>query len=153
MTIQPPIEALLQHRGSMLLLEEVLDFSDDTALCRAVPAVATWYARADGAMPAWIGIELMAQTIAVHAALLVRRLGKPPRPGVLLGTRAYRASTAAFTGGQPLYVTAHQSYRDEAGLGAYDCTLADEVGQVLATATVTVFEPDDFKTFIHGEAN
>ena len=93
----PPIEELLPHRGNMLLLEQMLVADDDSAICCAAPTTAApGMRKADGSMPAWIGIELMAQTIAAHAAFVARLSGKPPRPGVLLGTRAYKAEESFF---------------------------------------------------------
>jgi predicted hotdog family 3-hydroxylacyl-ACP dehydratase len=145
----PPIEQLLPHRGNMLLLARMLAADDETATCEAIPDAQAWYAETDGAMPAWIGIELMAQTIAAHVALVARRAGKPPCPGVLLGTRAYKTTVDRFPAAQALQVGARISYRDESGLGAYDCTLADAGGATLATAAITVFEPADFDQFIH----
>lgn len=149
----PPIEQLLPHRGNMLLLARMLAADDETATCEAIPDAQAWYAETDGAMPAWIGIELMAQTMAAHVALIARRAGKPPRPGVLLGTRAYRAEVDRFPAGQPLQVTARLAHRDPTGFGAYDCTLADSNGTVLATAAITVFEPEDFAQFIDGQTH
>lgn len=145
----PPIEELLPHRGNMLLLARMLAADDESATCEAIPDARAWYAEADGAMPAWIGIELMAQTIAAHVALIARRAGKPPHPGVLLGTRACKVTLDRFPAAQALHVSAHLSYRDESGLGAYDCTLADAGGTTLASAAVTVFEPADFDQFVH----
>jgi len=151
-----PIEELLPHRGSMLLLTSMVDADAESATCEATPDANAWYADTDGTMPAWIGIELMAQTIAVHVALIARRAGRLPRPGVLLGTRAYRADADRFPAGQPLQVSARSTHRDAAGLGAYDCSLTDGRGRVLATAAITVYEPDDFAQFlatqVHGEA-
>ena len=153
MSIFPPIEELLPHRGNMLLLSRVLAADDESAACEAVPDADAWYADADGLMPAWIGIELMAQTIAAHVALIARRAGKPPRPGVLLGTRAYRAGVERFAAGKPLEVMARVTYRDASGLGAYDCTLVDSSGTELATAAITVYEPADFAKFIDGQTH
>ena len=47
-------------------------------------------------VPVWVGIELMAQAIAAHAGLGARREQKPPRAGMLLGTRRFEASAAYF---------------------------------------------------------
>ena len=149
MSAFPPIEELLPHRGAMLLLSHMLAANEAGATCTALPDAGAWYANASGAMPAWIGIELMAQTIAAHVALIARRAGKPPRPGVLLGTRAYKATVDRYPAGQALHINARLSYRDESGLGAYDCTLADADGTSLATAAITVYEPEDFEKFIH----
>lgn len=151
MTTFPPIEELLLHRDNMLLLKEVTAFSDDAATCLSIPDADAWYASAAaGAMPAWIGIELMAQAIAAHVALLARRDGKAPKAGVLLGTRDFRSAQPAFAGGRPLLVHACQSFRNADGLASYDCRIESEQGEELAAAALTVYEPDNFEQFISG---
>jgi predicted hotdog family 3-hydroxylacyl-ACP dehydratase len=145
----PPIEALIPHRGTMLLLDRVIEFTDDLAVAEYAPREAAWYADDTGNMPAWIGIELMAQTIAAHVALLKRRVGMLPKMGALLGTRSYRCSTPCFTAGRTLRIRAVMVLRDSSGLGAYECAI-DLDGEVLATAVLKVYEPDDFGLFVQG---
>ncbi|MEX3833425.1 beta-hydroxyacyl-ACP dehydratase, partial [Paraburkholderia sp. BR14263] len=79
----PPIETIIPHRGTMLLLDSVAACSDESLTALAGVRADAWYADEQGAMPAWIGIELMAQAIAAHVGLLSMREGKPARPGVL----------------------------------------------------------------------
>ena len=98
-------------------------------------------------MPSWIGIELMAQAIAAHVGLVARSRGKPPKAGVLLGTRQYRASQPRFAAGAELMISARLTYRDESGLGAYDSAIALN-GAEVATASVNVYEPPDFAAFL-----
>lgn len=146
----PDIHELLLHRDTMLLLDRVLAFTELTASCEFTPPAGAWYATPDDAMPAWFGIELMAQCIATHVALASRAAGRPPKPGVLLGTRDYRASTAAFPADHPLCVEVAQTYRGDDGLGSYDCRIRNASGETLASAALTVFEPNNFKDFITG---
>lgn len=150
MTSFPPIEELLLHRENMLLLKEVAAFSGEGASCLAIPEAAAWYGDAEGAMPAWIGIELMAQAIAAHVALLSRRDGKAPKAGALLGTRDYRATRPAFAAGEALTVEARQTFRNADGLASYDCRVVSAQGEELAEAALTVYEPADFEKFISG---
>ena len=147
----PPIEQLLPHRGMMLLLDRVAEFSADRTVAEYAPRHDAWYADARGNMPAWIGVELMAQTIAAHVGLLKRDQGMPVAPGMLLGTRRYAAARADFTAGRTLRIRANLSFRDESGLGAYDCAIEAD-GAQLALATLKVFEPEDFQAFLreHG---
>jgi predicted hotdog family 3-hydroxylacyl-ACP dehydratase len=105
-----------------------------------------WYAEPDG-MPAWLGLELMAQAIAAHVGMRGWLAGKPPKPGVLLGCRAYEAKGAAFALGAALRVVARVAYRDESGFGAYDCVIRTAERE-LASATLKVYEPDDFERFL-----
>lgn len=146
MTI-PPIEELLPHRGTMLLLDRVLEFGEERIRAECVPRRDAWYADARGNMPAWIGIELMAQAIAAHVGLVKRKEGKPVTPGVLVGTRSFRATRPAFAAGAPLSITARLSFRDPSGLAAYDCAI-DGDGAPIAQATLKVYEPADFQAFL-----
>jgi len=143
----PPIEQIIPHRGTMLLLDAVSACSDDALTAHARVRTNAWYADADGAMPAWIGIELMAQAIAAHVGLLALRAGLPARPGVLLGARRYDAFVAAFARDARLGVTVNEVLRGDEGHGAYDCTIAHD-GVRCAQATVKVYQPRDFRTFI-----
>ncbi|MDE2317684.1 MAG: hypothetical protein KGK06_14855, partial [Xanthomonadaceae bacterium] len=62
-----PIAELLPHAGAMILLDAVLEHGPEHALCRRrVPAGGLLH-DADGALPAWMGVELMAQAIAAWA--------------------------------------------------------------------------------------
>ncbi|CAB3685022.1 hypothetical protein LMG24238_02796 [Paraburkholderia sediminicola] len=147
--ILQPIETIIPHRGTMLLIDAVSAFSEEALSARATVHADAWYADTDGAMPAWIGIELMAQTIAAHVALLAMRGGGQARPGVLLGSRSYRALQPSFAGGAQLLVRATELLRSEEGHGAYECTIHH--GDVCcAEAVIKVFQPRDFQSFIEG---
>lgn len=141
----PPIEDILPHRGTMLLLDRVLAFDAESASTEYTPRRDTWYADANGDMPAWIGIELMAQTSAAQIGLQQHSAGAPPRQGVLLGTRHYAAKRPTFAAGEALLIRAVLVFRDESGLGAYDCSILAG-GEEVASATLKIFEPDDFQT-------
>ena len=130
----------------MLLVERVVAWDAQHAVVAATPRADAWYSE-DGAMPSWIGIELMAQAIAVHVGLVARSHDRPPKAGVLLGTRQYRASQPRFAAGAELMISARLTYRDESGLGAYDSAIALN-GAELATASVNVYEPPDFAAFL-----
>jgi predicted hotdog family 3-hydroxylacyl-ACP dehydratase len=144
----PPVTELLPHRGAMLLLERVSACDTKRICVECTPRREAWYADARGNMPAWIGIELMAQAIAAHTGLVKRSEGKPVAPGVLLGTRSFVAAQPEFEAGQMLRVKAELSFRDESGLAAYDCSI-ETGGATLASATLKVFEPGDFRTYLN----
>jgi predicted hotdog family 3-hydroxylacyl-ACP dehydratase len=145
----PPIEAILPHRGTMLLLDAVITLDEDTLSARASVDATAWYADADGAMPAWIGIELMAQAIAAHVGLLAMRAGGQARPGVLLGSRSYQAHVPAFPQGARLRVDVKELLRSEEGHGAYECTIGSD-SACYAEAVIKVYQPPHFQSFIEG---
>jgi predicted hotdog family 3-hydroxylacyl-ACP dehydratase len=103
-------------------------------------------------MPAWIGVELMAQGVAAHIALLAMRAGGRARPGVLLGTRSYKAHVAAFARDAQLTINVQEVLRSEAGHSAYECTI-DHRGARCADAVIKVYQPGDFQTFIEGSVS
>ena len=145
-----PVEDLLPHRGTMLLLDRVVRFAADTAVAEYAPRADAWYADDSGNLPAWFGIELMAQAVAVHVALTKRSAGLPVKMGVLLGTRIYRADVASFAAGRVLQIRAREIFRDESGLAGYECAIASD-GRQLAEAVLKVFEPEDFGLFMQGK--
>jgi predicted hotdog family 3-hydroxylacyl-ACP dehydratase len=130
----------------MLFVERVVAWDAQHAVVAATPRADSWYSE-EGAMPCWIGIELMAQAIAAHVGLVARSHRRPPKAGVLLGTRQYRATQARFAAGRELMVSARLTYRDASGLGAYDSTISLN-GAEVATASVNVYEPPDFAAFL-----
>jgi predicted hotdog family 3-hydroxylacyl-ACP dehydratase len=147
-----PIETILPHRGTMLLVDAVLAYTDQALSASAHVESGAWYADADGAMPAWIGIELMAQAIAAHIALLAMRAGGRGRPGVLLGSRSYSTRVPVFPAGARLTIEAKELLRSEEGHGAYECTI-DHDGVCCAQAVIKVYQPTDFQSFIEGSSS
>ena len=143
----PPIEDVLPHRGNMLLIDCLIEFNNESTIAEYSPKSDAWYLDAEGNMPAWIGIELMAQTIAAHVGELKRREGKPQKNGVLVGTRRYRSSIPSFASNVPLRICVAIAYQDQSGLAAYDCNITCS-DTILAEATLKVFEPDNFQTFL-----
>lgn len=143
----PSIEELLPHRGAMLLIDRVTAADAERLSAQARVRADAWYADGKGNMPAWIGVELMAQAIAAFVGLEQRRQGRPIKIGFLLGTRKYSCAMSAFARDAVLDVTACLIYREASGLGAFDCYI-DLQGERVADATIKVFEPDDPARFM-----
>ncbi|NTV74153.1 MAG: beta-hydroxyacyl-ACP dehydratase [Holophaga sp.] len=134
-----PAADLLIHRPPMLLLEAVLDHGHDGILALARVDPGAWYADGEGAMPAWFGLELMAQAIAAFGGLDKRAQGREPRLGYLLGTRAYACTRPSFPAGCELRIRAKLKYLDDAGLSAFACGITLD-GEEVATAILKTFE-------------
>lgn len=140
----PPVQELLPHRGPAVLLDAVLeDHADGIRATTRITSEHPYFV--DGAgVPAWVGIEIMAQAIAAHAGLEVRRAQKAPNAGMLLGTRRYQAETAYFPAGMQLEVTADREFGESGGVAACACRILAE-GRTLVTATLIVVELDGGK--------
>lgn len=140
----PPVSALVPHSGPMSLLEQVLEHSPARTVCSIDPAASRLFAEADGRVPAWLGLEYMAQCIAVHGGLAALRFGEPPRPGLFLGTRRVEFASEYFQRDQALHVTAVH-HRGETGLAAFDCEVrAAAGGEALVKGRMNVYIVDDW---------
>lgn len=138
--IAPGIAHYVPHRGTLLLLDRLLQADEHGARCALTVRADSPFAR-DGGVPAWVGIEYMAQTIAAWAGARARRAGQAPAIGFLLGTRRYTAQVDGFPAGQVLHISARCELIGANGLGQFDCHIHDDSGRPLAQALVSVFEP------------
>ena len=142
----PDLRTLLPHSGPMVLLDRVLSADTENLFAEVTIHAASVFC--DGAgVGAWVGIEYMAQAIAAHAGFLARQRGEPVKVGFLLGARRYEARRDAFAIGSTLQVHVHRALQGENGLGAFDCRI-DDAGLTIATAMVTVFQPDNVNQFL-----
>jgi len=103
------------------------------------------FADADG-IPAWIGLEYMAQAISAHAGMLEHLNGGKPKIGFLLGSRKYLCNTDYFAFGQTLLVKVYLEMMAANGLNVFNCELQGR--GVEASAIVNVFQPDDAEKFL-----
>ena len=144
----PDIRTLVPHSGQMVLLDRVVS-ADTDDLCAEVRIHAgSMLASADG-VGAWVGIEYMAQAIAAHAGWLALQRGEQVKVGFLLGSRKYEARVPQFALGEVLHVHVHRVLQAENGLGAFECRIDIAGGmQAAASATVTVFQPDNVNQFL-----
>ena len=147
MTLLPAISDILPHRGTMCLIDQVSQYTPEATICLFTPSADAWYADAEGAMPAWFGLEIMAQAIAAHVSLTARQRGEPPKLGALLGSRDFSSQRASYPATIPLRITATLEYRDSSGLAAYACRIESE-GREVSCAKLKVYEPEDFAQFI-----
>jgi predicted hotdog family 3-hydroxylacyl-ACP dehydratase len=130
-----------------LLLDEVLDYGDDFAVARvSIHAAARFFDSATQAVPAWVGIEYMAQTMALWAGDQQLRAGKPVQVAFLLGTRQYRSNVARFPRGSVLTVRSDTLYNDQNNVGAFACSI---VGDGIAVqARINAFRPSNPQDFV-----
>jgi len=133
------MDTWVPHRGAMSLLDSVERCDELSIVVRVRVPAGGLFAGADG-VPAWVGIEYMAQTVAAWAGARARAGGGSPRIGYLLGSRRYEATVAAFAIGAELQVFAQCELMGDNGLGLFDCRITQH-GRVLASGRLSVFEP------------
>lgn len=142
------IETVIPHRGTLLLLDQVLEYGDDAiAVALRVPLDGVFHD--DGSVPAYIGLEYMAQAVACWAGCHARARGLPPPLGFLLGTRRYTCAVPRFAAGTLLRVEARRELMGDNGLGVFACRILAD-GCELAVAHVSVYEPEDARAYLAG---
>jgi predicted hotdog family 3-hydroxylacyl-ACP dehydratase len=129
----------------MSLLTTIVDYGDDWLSAEVHITPDSVFAD-DRGVPAWIGLEYMAQAIAAYGGREERERGGAPKIGFLLGTRKYLCDTDSFPFGQKLLIIVRPEMSAESGIQVFNCILQ---GQGLsASAVVNVFLPDDIEEFI-----
>jgi predicted hotdog family 3-hydroxylacyl-ACP dehydratase len=139
----PPhaMDAWVPHRGALSLLDAVERCDDQSIVARVRVPADGLFGTADG-MPAWVGIEYMAQAVAAWSGARARAGGGSPKIGYLLGSRRYEAAVPAFAIGAELRVLGQCELMGDNGLGMFDCRIECD-GRVLASGRLSVFEPPD----------
>jgi predicted hotdog family 3-hydroxylacyl-ACP dehydratase len=85
------IEAHIPHQGRMCLIDEVLEWNPERIRCASGGHRAADHPlRAHGRLGVVCGVEIAAQTMAVHAALIAARSDAGPSAGRLASLRAVR---------------------------------------------------------------
>lgn len=140
MTEHYRLQDLLAHESPMLLLTELVSVEEEGACCKALVTKENPFADENGNLPGWVGIELMAQTIAVWGGRLSIDEQRDSRIGFLLGTRKYESLVESFPLGAELVVTATLIIRD-GSMGVFQCVISQE-DKVVARSQVNAFMPN-----------
>jgi predicted hotdog family 3-hydroxylacyl-ACP dehydratase len=143
-TSYPPIVELVPHRPPMLLLDRVLSYDGERVVCETVLGPDSPFAE-QGEVPAVVGIEYMAQTIAAGAGLSARDKGdQAGRTGFLLGCRNLSIAVDSFQVGDRLTIEARRTW-GENQIGSFACKV-QRGSEVLVEGALTVYQgplPED----------
>ena len=134
------VESLVPHSPPMVLIDEVLEF-DDNSLLAAVDIYGNcmFYNRDIEGVPAWVGIEYMAQAISAFAGIQALKRGEEIKPGFLLGTRKLLLYKKVLKAGQRYEIRVTQLIKDTSGLASFASTVTLGA-EVCVEAKVNVFE-------------
>ena len=94
-----PLAELLPHAGDMILIDQVLAFDEEQIETRLTVRAGGLFNREDGSLPAWVGVELMAQSVAAFAGCHARVQGHEVVLGFLLGTRRFEMQRRTLPAG------------------------------------------------------
>jgi predicted hotdog family 3-hydroxylacyl-ACP dehydratase len=143
------IRSIVPHGGRMLLVDRLLEGDEDSVAVSARVRDDNPFAD-DAGVPAWVGIEYMAQAVAAWAGCRALARGEKAKIGFLLGTRRYASDGAHFAFGAQLRIEARRELFGDNGLGMFACTIS-EGGRELARANLSVFEPPDPVAFFENQ--
>ncbi len=145
----PPLEELMPHRRPMILLDRLVEAGETTAICEVDIRAGVPFSDATG-VPSYVGIEYMAQTIAVFSGCQRRNKGEPIEVGFLLGTPRFTSYCAVFQFGTTLRVQVTHVWGEQQ-LARFECSIQNaQTGQLLQKADLSVFKPQNMDAIMQG---
>lgn len=141
-----PLAELLPHAGDMILIDRVEAFDDEQIHTRCIVRPGGLFNRADGSLPAWVGVELMAQSVAAYAGCHARAKGEAVALGFLIGTRKFACDVERFPVGAELHIHALRSLEDANGMGVFECHLRGP--GLHASARLNVYRPPHAASYL-----
>ena len=134
-----PLAELLPHAGDMILIDAIERFDDEQIFTRLTVKPDGLFNLPDGSLPAWVGVELMAQSVAAFAGCHARQTGNPVALGFLLGTRKFECNVDTFPAGSELTIHGLRSLEDDNGMGVFECHIHGD--GIHASARLNVYRP------------
>lgn len=144
-----PIETLLPQSHAMVLLDRIIEVGEDYVVVELVVREDGLFSDSNGAVPAWVGLEYMAQAIAAYSGYHKKCHGEEIQLGFLLGTRHYQCSVDHFDCGALLKVRAEKIIEAANEMSAFCCSIIGE--NIQANSILNVLLPSDSKQFLAGK--
>ncbi len=146
-----PVTHYIRHRPPMLLVDDIQETSTD---CAATTTTIThdnlFYDNEKNGVPAWVGMEIMAQTAGVWVGMEDERNGKQPELGFLLGSRSYEAYQPLFTEGETLFTQVTATFIN-LPMVVFAGVMKNQQGELLAKGEFTAFRPENVDAYLSGE--
>lgn len=143
-----PAEELVPHSGDMALLDEVVGVGEETLTATLRVREDGIFDR-DGRVPAYVGIEYMAQAVAAFSGYWAKQVGEEVRLGFLLGTRKFLSNIDSFRCGDQLSVDVERLLQAENGMATFECRISGE--GVEQSARLNVFQPENIEEYLKGK--
>ena len=142
------IEQVLPHAHPMILLSQFIEAGTGHAVCTVnISPDSPFYDNNIQAVPAYVGIEYMAQCIAAYAGANALAAGEQVKIGFLLGCRKYHPGVSRFDNGQTLQIYVSKLVTEESGLSVFECRILQQ-DTLIVSANLNVFQPDDHRVWL-----
>ena len=139
------VSELLPHTKAMMLIDEAIAAGEGWVEAGVRIGEDSLLYEPGSGVPAWVGMEFMAQAVAMYSGILAKQAGEEIKIGLLLGTRRYEAMTDYFPLGVYLRIHAREEWQD-GQMAVFDCRIENET--LLAKARVNVYQPQDLTAMI-----
>ncbi|MDK9739215.1 hotdog family protein [Vibrio sp. D404a] len=144
MTNMPSIDQLLPHDDPMILIDRAIKVEEQAIHCQVdIGDHHLFYNSESQSMPAYVGIEFMAQSVAAWSGYHALDKGEQPPIGFLLGSRRYTSLCDQFIKGQTLDIYAEQLMEDS-GMAVFTARVEHQ-GEVVAKCQLNVYVPTEQK--------
>lgn len=140
----PDLIDLLPHDMPLALVDELIDVQELSIHCRVtISDKNIFFNHEKKTIPAWVGIEFMAQSVAGWSGYHAWKKGNKSPIGFLLGSRKYKAECSEFQQGDTLDIFAEQVLENN-GMAVFSCYIESN-GQQVASSQLNVFVPTEEK--------
>ena len=143
------VEELLPQSGRMVLLDKLLEVGENHIVTELAVRDDGLFSGPGHSVPAWVGLEYMAQTVAAYSGFYRRQAGLEIDLGFLLGTRYYECSVSDFPCGARLRVLAEKVMDGANDMSVFACRLEGE--NILAESKLNLFLPRDARAYLAGK--
>jgi predicted hotdog family 3-hydroxylacyl-ACP dehydratase len=131
------IVELLPHDPPMVLLDQYVSSTETELVAQTDIRPDSQFFSAGNGVPAYIGIEYIAQAVSAFNGLQDKKTGKAVQPGFLLGSRKVELFTDYFALGTTLDIQVVTSFND-GEMAVFD-GLVSHQGDVLVKARINAF--------------
>lgn len=136
-----PVESLVPHSGNMVFIDRMNEVEETHATSTVLVKNDGLFSGPHDQVPAWVGIEYMAQTIAAWSGFHASKNGENVKIGLLLGTRRYNSNVGFFKVGEQLTVNVKRILQGDNGMASFQCKITGS--DALVEANLNVFESDE----------
>ena len=145
---------LLPQSGPMVLIDGLLSIDSETVTTFTTIRDDGLFSLPDNTVPAWVGIEYMAQTIAAFSGYHCLMRGEPIRLGLLLGTREFNSVHSEYTCGTVLHIHAKKIIESANDMCVFDSTISlagknNTDSMQSAQAKINLLIPKDLDAFLN----
>lgn len=117
------IKEFLYHRAPMIFLDEIIESGKNFLVAGVHIRPGIPFFEESRGVPAWVGLEYMAQAVAAFAGIRARNDNRPIALGMLIGCRQYSSKIPSFAPGTRIEVRIQELASVDNGLSSFDCTL------------------------------